>query len=346
MRLLLTCLLLTVGCSLFAGGVSARPKTDMVKTDSGDVVYCEIKELAYAKLTVKSHDMGTINIEWKHIVALKSDFYFRVEVKEVGRRFGSLEIVEGTKVLRVRAAFDTLSFPTDDVVEITPIEKKFWDRFDGSLSLGFNFTKASQVAQLTFDWTNIYRTERDLFDMKLKTIITSTEGDTSTTRNEDFSLAYYRLIKKRFNASTSLGLQRNDELGLLRRVIITLTGGVSPLKSNLHNMLLSTGLALNSELGSADTSEVTQSLEGVIRVSYSLFKYSSPKANVNTTLVYFPSITEPGRHRIDFNLSGSYELVSDFTIGLTYYTNYDSQPTTEDANTTDYGIITSVGWTY
>ena len=85
MRLILIGLLLALGHVFPTIEASARPKTDVVKTDSGDIVYCEIKELAYAKLEVKSHDMGTINIEWAHIVALKSDFYFRVEVKDIGQ---------------------------------------------------------------------------------------------------------------------------------------------------------------------------------------------------------------------------------------------------------------------
>lgn len=341
-RYAFVCLLLLCATSL----AQARPKIDTVWTDQGDRVICEILELTQGQLRVSTNDMGTFTIDWLHVSALHSRYFYRIEPREGGRFFGSLWLDSGSTTLVVHTESDRLSFSTWDVVEILPIEKGFWSRMDGALSLGFSYTKASEVAQLTFNWSNRYTMENDMVDLKASTIATS-KGDTSeVSRNEDFSAAYYRLFGRKLNASVSAAFQRNDELGLKRRTIGTITGGVSPIRTNLHTLLLSVGVALNSELGTSDTSDTRQSGEGVFKANYSLFKYDSPKSNLDVIAAYYPSFTEEGRHRLDFNLNLSHELVSDFFLNLSYYTNLDSKPPTQDASKSDYGVVTSVSYTY
>lgn len=324
----------------------ARDKTDTVWTDKGDRVVCEVLELTQGQLRVSTNDMGTLVIDWLHVAALHSKYFYRIEPREGGRYFGSLWLDSSGDTFEVRRFTDTLSFHRWDVVEILPIEKGFWSRMDGALSLGFSYTKASEVAQLTLSWTNRYTMENALVDLRANAIATS-KGDTSAvSRNEDFSAAYYRLFGLKLNASVSAAFQRNDELGLKRRTIGTLSGGASPIQTNLHTLLVSLGIALNSELGTSDTSVTTQSAEGVLKVNYSLFKYDSPKSNLNVTAAYYPSITEEGRHRVDIDVSLSHELVKDFYVNLSYYTNLDTKPATQDASKSDYGVVTSVSWTY
>lgn len=324
----------------------ANSKTDTVWTDRGDRVVCEILGLTQGKLSVSTNDMGTLSIDWKHVTGLHTQYYFRIEPASGGRYFGSLWMDVHKDTLLVRGRSDTLSFHKLDVVEIITIEKTFWSRLDGSFSLGFSYTKASHVSQLTLDWANRYTTEKDLFDIKASTIVTSQNSQDSVARNEDFTLTYYRLIKKRLNGSLSGAYQRNDELGLRRRGIFSLTGGVSPIRTNLHTLLLSLGVALNSELGTSDTSVNARSAEGVVKANYSLFQYTSPKTDLNTTITYYPSFTETGRHRVDFNVKFRHELVKDFFFDISYYTNIDTKPATQDAAKSDYGIVTSISWSY
>ncbi len=338
-------------CLLFfvlagAARVEARPKTDTIWTDKGDRVVCEILELKQGQLRVGTNDMGTLTIDWLHIVSLRSNYFFRVEPRSGRRYFGSLLLDSAETILQVRRYTDTLRFRRWDVVAITPIETGFWSRLDGSFALGFSYTKASRVAQLTLNWNNRYTMESDLVDLKANAIATSKDDSSDVLRNEDFSLAYYHLFGKRLNASLSGAYQRNDELGLKRRTIAALTGGVSPIKTNLHTLMFSLGAALNAELGTSDSSVATESVEGVVKLNYSLYKYDSPKSNIAVTLAYFPSLTENDRHRLDFNTTFSHELVSDFFLNLSYYTNLDTKPATQDASTSDFGVVTSFSWSY
>ena len=89
--------------------------------------------------------------------------------------------------------------------------------------------------------------------------------------------------------------------------------------------------------------DADNNLEGVISASYSLFFYDSPKTDLTTTIVLYPSLTTRGRLRRNFSINLSHELFSDFFIKLTYNTSHDSDPPSESASTSDYNIITSIG---
>jgi len=130
---------------------AGRPKTDTVWTDSGDKVVCEIIELVHAKLTVKTNDMGTIQIKWSNVQALYSGYYFRVDRRGGNRYSGSIAREPDSPNLQIHRPRDTVEVVAQDVVEISSVHKSFWQRWDGSLSLGFSYTRASGVAQLTLD---------------------------------------------------------------------------------------------------------------------------------------------------------------------------------------------------
>ena len=323
---------------------SGHPKIDKVILENGDVLTCEIKEMDKGKLTAKTDRLGTVEIEWDGIVGIESIFYYLVETTWGKRHYGALRMGEDG-LLHVGAEAGLTSLPRDDVVAIRAIETSFWSQQDGSLSFGFSFTKASDVAQLTLDWANAYRTERNLVDLRATTIITDKGDTTMTARREDFSLTYTRLLKRKWTGTTNVGVQRNDELSLGRRVIFGFSTGASPVKNNTNVLRFSVGVAMNNERATgADTT--TASGEATVSANYSLFRYQTPKSDITTSLTYFPSLTEEGRYRIDFDLKLRHELIKDFFIDLSYYTNFDSQSPGTGEESKDLGIVTSLGYSY
>jgi hypothetical protein len=327
-----------------AGGAGARPKTDVLTLRNGDRITCEIQQLTRGKLTAKTDDAGTLEIEWDAIVGLRSTYYFRIEDRFGRRWFGALSMDDGGP-LRIGAEAGLESIAPFDVVEIHEIERSFWSQLDGSLSVGASFTKASNVGQFSFDWSNSWRTERNLVDFKASSIVTDDRDNDDRTLREDLSLAYTRLLRRKWTGTVGAGFQKNDELALDHRFLLGAASGATPLKSNLNVLLVEAGLVLNSEQATG-SDVLTESMEGVLSASYSLFKYDTPKSNLDTTLDYYPSVTEPGRHRIDFNVKLRHEMIPDLFIDLSYYTNFDSDAPGDEREKTDYGIVTSLGWTY
>ena len=62
-----------------------------------------------------------------------------------------------------------------------------------------------------------------------------------------------------------------------------------------------------------------------------------------TKAMAYPSITEAGRWRADFNFDMNYDLPLDFYIKLGFSLNYDNRPV-EGASETDYVLHTGFGW--
>ncbi len=50
--------------------------------------------------------------------------------------------------------------------------------------------------------------------------------------------------------------------------------------------------------------------------------------------------------RSEFNLRFRWEMVKDFFWQMDYYDSRDNKPSTEDASNNDYGISTSLGWSF
>ena len=317
----------------------------MVVLSNGDHITCEIKQLDRGKLQIKTDDMGTISIKWHRVVAISSQFYFRVETRTGRRYFGSIQMIEGESTLKVSGVETVATVSADNVVGIMPIERTFWSRIDGSLNIGYNYTKTSGVAQFTFQWNNLYRTKKRLVRLNLQTTLTDNGDSVDTMVRQDYEAHYDHIIRKRFSGSASVTFQRNDELSLASRYLFSLGGTINLRKSNHDLLYFSLGAALNSETTTGATSS-SESAEGVLSAGYSIFVYDSPKIQISADAKGYPSITESGRFRLNTDITFSYELLRDFYLELSWYSQYDNQATEDGEAKRDYSVNLGVGWTY
>src|SRR5262245_55445559 len=132
-----------VGMACLCLAMTAAParaaKTDIVVLRNGDRLTCEVDELERGRLTVKTDDMGTIQIEWDKVQSVTAASEFDVD-DLVGHRYvgalaaaasGELSITSGSEAQAVRLL---------DVARITRIRATFWQRLDGSLDVGASYT--------------------------------------------------------------------------------------------------------------------------------------------------------------------------------------------------------------
>lgn len=176
--------------------------------------------------------------------------------------------------------------------------------------------------------------------------IATSQEDEETLRREDLSLSYSRLFEGRVFAIATGGAQTNDELGLDLRLLFAPGLGVNLVRSNNNELVSTLGLSVNREWSSAVEDDGSTNLEGFLSVKHSLFRYDYPKTDFTTEAIVFPSLTTWGRVRAEVDISASREIVSDFTFVLSFYDSYDSDPPDEGATRNDYGIVTSMGWTF
>ena len=91
--------------------------------------------------------------------------------------------------------------------------------------------------------------------------------------------------------------------------------------------------------------ERTQSVEALIMLQGSYYTYDRPKTNLDISVLYYPSLSDPGRRRLQLDAGAKREIWKDLFLAFTLYDTYDSRPPNPDAERNDVGIVTSIGWT-
>jgi hypothetical protein len=106
------------------------------------------------------------------------------------------------------------------------------------------------------------------------------------------------------------------------------------------------GLGFNREWAGGDFGQDSYNLEAIVRVDWSVFVYHSPKTDLKFSLSTYPGLSDLGRVRLDFDSRLRREIIKDFFVDLSFYVNYDNKPPSVTASTTDYGFVTSVGYSF
>ena len=89
-----------------------------------------------------------------------------------------------------------------------------------------------------------------------------------------------------------------------------------------------------------------ESVEGMLGVDYSRYIFDDPTVDLSVSLYAFPSITQSDRTRAQFDVYLRWELINDLFWELSYYNTYDSDPPSGSESTSDYGIVTSIGYSF
>jgi hypothetical protein len=322
---------------------SAREKTDEVILTNGDHLKGEIKGMNYGLMTLSTDPMDTVQIKWENIEAVTSRYSFQVELRDGTRFFGALGAGSESRTILVTGQQKTVRLLHDEIVRITPIEGTWLQRIDGSFSLGFSFTKASDVAQFSFSGDATYRTRRNEVSASVSSIMTRQTEE--TTKRNEFYLRYMRLLEQKWFLAGLSSVQNNDELGIDLRISLGAGGGRFLVQTNRMSLPVLAGLMCDREWGSAG-GEGSYNLEAVVGATWSVFIYHEPKTSLKASVYTYPYLTEAGRVRVDFESHLRRELVKDFFVDLSLYTNYDNRPPSTTASASDYGVVTSLGYSF
>jgi len=325
-----------------AGPVLAVPKTDVVTMANGDRITCEIRGMAYGKLTAKTDDMGSVSIKWDKIESLRSDYWFRIRTRNGRLLYGQIREAGPPRILLVVFRAIETAVPLAEIVEIVPVRKGFWDKFDLSVAAGYSWTQANRQTRTNVDFGVAYAGLVWSWGLDAGFIRSDVE-DKDPYRRLDSSLYLLRVVSGRWFAMASSRAQRNDELGLRLRVNGALSVGYFLVQSTHHALQVNGGLSKNREWATADDL-AENSVEVPLFVRYKVFRHDSPKTDVTATVGYLPNLTRRGRYRFDADVAGRQEIVKDLFVELRYYVSFDSDPPPGAEARQDRGITLSVGW--
>ena len=329
---------------LFAlAGAALAQKTDVIVLFNGDHVTGEIKSYAAGRLSVETDIGSDLSLKWNRITSITSDKQFEIETTDGGYHYGGLapSTPPGKLVVVSEGKATELGFLS--VVRISPIHQTFWRRWDGSLDLGFNYTQASAIVQLTLNANAVFRRPTFAASAAISTFFSSQSGVPSSQRS-NFTVGYQKFLKERWFVAGFGGVDRNLDLGLDLRVSLGAGYGRYFVQTNRTTFGALLGISGDHE----DPVDGTPSYEvaAVIGAQYSMFTYDFPKITVNSTLSVLPYLTDSGRVRLEFNVQAKREIVRDFYLSLSIFDSYDSRdPSTQQAKN-DWGPVLSIGWTF
>ena len=328
----------------FGSAAVAQAENDVVVFKNGDRLTGEVKSLERGRLRFDTDATGTIPVEWDEVALLTSEQNIQVETDAGQRLLGKLLAGAEEFTIIVEREAGPVTLEMNRVVFMTPIEERRADRLDIDFTAGYNFAKASEVQQVRLGFDIAARTEKRILSMSADAVQSDSE-DSEASQRQSLDLQYRRLWPNRWYSGALLALDRNDELGLDLRTSIGIGGGRYLRQTNTSILSLGGGIQLSRENVSTGISD-EDTVEAVVSMSWDWFRYDSPELDLTTTLQIIPNLTESGRVRGEFDVSLKWEIVSDLFWELSLYDSYDSDPVIDGAEKNDYGIATSLGWSF
>jgi Protein of unknown function, DUF481 len=321
-----------------------REKTDVVIMKNGDRITGEIASLQYGIMQLKTSNMGTISIEWPAIRSVESKYTFFVELIGGQRYYGHIRTDNVGDFVIAADEGAGANIPMIEVARLSQVESGFWDRIHGSLAVGYNFTKSSDISISSLNFNTTYRAPHLESTLAVNSMSTKSPDSGTTDREQiAYVVRFVRPAKTYWLALSSL--DRNEELGIEGRVQLGGAIGRMIMQRSYAEISGVAGLSFNQEWITGTQGEQS-SIEGVLGGEWRVFRFSYPDTTLNSSLLFFPSLTESGRYRSEINVTLSREIIEDLTLELSYYNSYDSDPPNADAASSDYGIVTSLGYKF
>ena len=326
----------------FAG---SREKVDVVVAFNGDRLTGEIKSLAYGRLALDTDYMGTVSIEWPDVLRVESPQEFLVEDTDGNLLYGPIVADPQERHLAIAGTDGvTRRLAMAQVARLSQSEGRLLDRIHGSFSLGFDYTKSSDIAVLSGSFNTNYRGPKSSWSLGID--VNSTRDPAQGTLDRDSVKYSYRWLRPRGHFWSGLtSLERNEETGIEARVFVGGGYGSYFLQSASNEVAALVGVGAAREWATG-ASEDRSSLEGIVGLDWRVFDFATPKTNLTARAIVFPSLTESGRFRTDASVSLRREIISDFYLDLSFYQSYDSDPPDIEAEKTDYGVVTSLGYSF
>jgi hypothetical protein len=337
-------ILFSVALLLSAPSVSLAAKTDAVLLVNGNTITGEIKSLEFGALRYSTDSMGTVSIDWEDIVSITTKQTLQVEESDGTRHFGRLDSADDRFEIKVITLGGDVDLHTSRIVRMVPIdaEETFFERLEGSFSLGFDSQKSSGLNTLRTTADMAYRTRQYLVGLQA-TVNNTTQDETETRNRTNIRGNYQRFRNNRWFTDWFGGWERHDELGIKSRISGGGALGRYLVQTNRNQLSLTGGLNILSTefIGDDPTSETA---EGRIQVRY-LHRNLDPEASITFTTNIFPLLEDLSQYRAESELIFRREFVEDLFFDLTLSHSYTSNPAT-GAEPSDYTLTTSIGYSW
>lgn len=315
-------------------------QSDSIVFKNGNTIVGEIKQMEKGVMIVKTdYSDSDFKIEWDGVSELYSNTSFLITLEEGERYTGKIYTDSPEHMIIVLDEGLNIAADHMNIVYLKELHGDFWSKLSASIDLGYSFSKAKNLNQLSIRSKLGYLSKRWYLGASYDQTA-STQDDVDPINRVDGTLTYRYFIKNDWYATANMTFLTNTE----QKIELRTTGkpglGKYIIHTNSSYWGFQGGLSFNNEKFSSDDPD-KKSLEAFLGSELNLFNMGDISLLTNGTV--YPSLTEARRVRFDFQFDFKYDLPLDFYIRLGYTLNYDNQPV-EGAAPVDYVIQTTFGW--
>lgn len=324
--------------------ISACPvfSQDSIIFKNNNVVEGEVKSMDRGVLTIETdYSDSDLTVKWNGIKEIFTKSRFLITLENGQRMTGSLASADSLQVVIQRDDGQSSHHPLGDLVTIRSLSNKFWDQVRASVSAGYSLTRAQMLQQFSMRSNAAYLSERWSLETSYNSVV-SKQDEVTDIQRKDAAVTFYYFLPKDWFLPVSATFLSNTEQKIDLRLLGKIGLGKYVIHTNAAYWGFSAGANVNYEIFDDETYGRT-SWEAFIGSELNLFDIGD--LSLLTRVVAYPSITESGRIRMDFNLDVKYDLPYDFYIQLGYTLNYDNGPV-EGVPQGDYVFQTTFGWSW
>ena len=321
---------------------------DVVILKNGDRLTGEIKGLQRGELRIKADYMAeAVRLDWARIEQIESKSTFIISLVD-GKLFTS-----GIRLMSSNSnhGANFIIGPSDsavrvhqlDVIRIVPAEPGFWKRLEGSIDFGFSFTSGNDQYQTGLTATTTYRTGDHSFTASIDSAFSGQPEGDSTARRQ-FTFDYRKQLTPRYYVGGLFDLLQSDQQSLSLRTSIGGLIGRNLRQTESSRLSIFGGVVGTREKYSTILGKPERTnADALAGVDLSLFRFKT--TDIRTRFSLFPSLTTPGRMRIQTTSDLRIKIVKDLYWGFHFYENFDSKPPVR-ADKNDLSVSTSLGWKF
>jgi hypothetical protein len=318
-------------------------KTDVVILTNGNEITGEIKRMQGGLLDFSTDAMGTVHIEWRYIREVLSRKTQSVETMDGRRLLGSLKSPREGGVLLLETEGGDVELGREQVAAFWPVEQTFRDRADLDVSAGYDYARATEISNFNLAADFHHRAEDRFTDVLARANI-SRQQSGDDQRRAELGGQHSILFSERRYWNWFAKLETNEALGVDLRAYGGGGIGTYRVRADNSQWRLTGGLLATHEI--PDEGDSSTNIEALVNLYYRYVRFADPERSFESSLTAFPSVTDVGRVRADFRTTFKLEFWSDLFWALEVYAHYDSDPISAQAEDLDYGVVTSVGYSF
>ncbi|MCK5676880.1 MAG: DUF481 domain-containing protein [Flavobacteriaceae bacterium] len=310
---------------------------------NNNIIVGEFKRMDRSIITFKTkYSDKDFKIKWNKVNEIYSDRVFIISFSDGSRITSSIHSSKKNKgKVILDSGINSQEEDLMDIIFLEPIGKNFLSRLTIDIDFGITVTKANNLKQLNSSLSYSYLANKWRTNGSFKTVLSRQDSISDISRMDGNVDVSYFLPGDWFAQISAIYLSNNEQKLNLRS---TYKMGIGYYFLHNNNLYLAAngGLAYTNESFIDDTSS-KKSSELYFGLGFN--KYDIGDLSLLTSASLYPSLTEKGRYRADFNFDMKYDLPLDLYIKMSLTYNYDNQPI-EGASDTDYVFTTSFGWEF